>query len=319
MIGRTGRCAPGLVAGCIIGASSAAVDGDALSAPIPIDEFESPPAELSGELPVSRGGSHLEYLREAEAGDRRAQSRLGVMYRVGRGVEQDDAQAFRWLREAALAGDPAAQHYIGLFYLSGVGTEIDLDAAALWLRRCAEINEPEKLMSLAWFSLDEHRMPHGAVHAAALLRNLAEQGHAGAQYGLGVLGGKRDDEVTGADVQAWLREAAQRGHPSAQLRVGMALLQGEAGQVRAEEGVAWLVRAAEQGNERAMRNLGVVHFTGRGVPKDAVLAYQWFWLASQHGSETARHDVRYLDTLLSDDERAAGLDAARTWERERAS
>ena len=37
----------------------------------------------------------------AEQGDASAQNRLGIMYKTGRGVPQDDAEAARWYRLAA--------------------------------------------------------------------------------------------------------------------------------------------------------------------------------------------------------------------------
>ena len=41
---------------------------------------------------------------KANAGDAEAQFNLGVMYRVGRGVPQDYAQAVSWCRKAAEQG-----------------------------------------------------------------------------------------------------------------------------------------------------------------------------------------------------------------------
>ncbi len=131
-----------------------------------LDLFDHSAPRFPGTRPPEAGSEELQAIRgSAAAGNRDAQSHLGVMYRMGRGVPQNDARSFRWFREAALAGDPAAQHYLGLFYLGGVGTGIDLEEATLWLRRCAELNQPERLMSLAWFTLDENGLPHGAVHA----------------------------------------------------------------------------------------------------------------------------------------------------------
>src|SRR5450432_1174892 len=42
--------------------------------------------------------------RSAEAGDAAAQNQLGQMYRVGRGVTSDMAQAAEWFRKAAEHG-----------------------------------------------------------------------------------------------------------------------------------------------------------------------------------------------------------------------
>src|SRR5205807_420797 len=46
-------------------------------------------------------------------GDAKAQYGLGFMYREGRGVPRDDAEAVRWYRKAAEQGDAMAQHALG--------------------------------------------------------------------------------------------------------------------------------------------------------------------------------------------------------------
>jgi TPR repeat protein len=45
---------------------------------------------------------------EALKGDRDAQYGLGLVYAEGRGVEQDNVEAFAWLSVAILGGDPDA-------------------------------------------------------------------------------------------------------------------------------------------------------------------------------------------------------------------
>ena len=47
---------------------------------------------------------------------------LASLYRVGRGVTQDDKQAFTWMRSAAEKGHLKAQYNVGKMYLAGRGT-----------------------------------------------------------------------------------------------------------------------------------------------------------------------------------------------------
>ena len=49
----------------------------------------------------------------AKAGDAEAQYKLASLYRMGRGVEQDEAAAFRWMKSAALQGHADAQRRSG--------------------------------------------------------------------------------------------------------------------------------------------------------------------------------------------------------------
>ena len=48
------------------------------------------------------------YRKAAEQGLALAQASLGVMYAIGRGVPQDDVQAYAWLNVAAAQGDTPA-------------------------------------------------------------------------------------------------------------------------------------------------------------------------------------------------------------------
>ena len=47
---------------------------------------------------------------------------LGLTYRLGCGVPQDDEQALGWFRLAAEQGDAAAQNDLGAMYALGLGT-----------------------------------------------------------------------------------------------------------------------------------------------------------------------------------------------------
>jgi TPR repeat protein len=61
----------------------------------------------------------------AEGGDANAQATLGVMYRAGQGVPQDDAEAVRWYRLAAEQGHATAQFNLGAAYRLGEGVAKD--------------------------------------------------------------------------------------------------------------------------------------------------------------------------------------------------
>jgi len=62
--------------------------------------------------------------REAAGrGSARAQYRLGVAYRSGRGAAQDNAKAASWFGKAAEGGDRDAQYALGKLYENGLGVE----------------------------------------------------------------------------------------------------------------------------------------------------------------------------------------------------
>ncbi len=100
-------------------------------------------------------GAYALALREwrplAEQGNAKAQYNLGLMYRKGQGVPQDDAEAVGWWHKAAEQGNAGAQNNLGVMYRNGHGVPQDYAKALQWWHKAAE------------------------------------QGHAGAQYNLGFM------------------------------------------------------------------------------------------------------------------------------------
>lgn len=93
------------------------------------------------ESPV-RSGAYAEAAalleKHARAGNADAQYQLASLYRIGRGVAHDDAEAFRWMRQAAKAGHVRAQYSLASTYLNGRGTSVDVKAAEIWAQRAAD-------------------------------------------------------------------------------------------------------------------------------------------------------------------------------------
>ncbi len=73
----------------------------------------------------------------AEKGGANAQYNLGVMYRSGQGVKQDDAEAVKWYRKAAGRGNANAQNSLGVMYGNGQGVPLDDVLAYMWFNLAA--------------------------------------------------------------------------------------------------------------------------------------------------------------------------------------
>ena len=116
----------------------------------------------------------------------------------------------------------------------------------------------------------------------------AEQGHALAQYSLGVMyaEGKGVPE-NDAEAVKWFRKAAEQGNDSAQWRLGAMYNYGWGVPGDEAEAATWYRKAAEQGHANAQLRLGGMYFVGEGVPEDYVLAYAWHNLAAAQGNKNA--------------------------------
>ena len=69
--------------------------------------------------------------------DPRAQYTMGVMYRQGLGVAQDDREALLWYLAAAEAGHMLGQYAAGLAFDRGIGADRDVGNALHYLREAA--------------------------------------------------------------------------------------------------------------------------------------------------------------------------------------
>src|SRR6185295_7827953 len=74
----------------------------------------------------------------AQQGDADAQYYLGELYRDGKGVPKDSAQAVQWYTKAADRGHVAAQSDLGSMYFYGQGVPKDSAQAVQWYRKAAE-------------------------------------------------------------------------------------------------------------------------------------------------------------------------------------
>ena len=74
----------------------------------------------------------------AEQGDAEAQNHLGVMYRYGLDVEQNDTEAVRWHTKSAEQGYANAQYYMGWMYEHGLCVEQNKETAILWYEKAAK-------------------------------------------------------------------------------------------------------------------------------------------------------------------------------------
>ena len=80
-------------------------------------------------------------LEKAEQGDAESQSELGCLYRMGLGVNKDEAQAVEWYQKAAEAGNTKAQFYLGRLYEEGLGIAKDEARAMQWYLDAAQGNQ----------------------------------------------------------------------------------------------------------------------------------------------------------------------------------
>ena len=93
-----------------------------------------------------------------------------------------------------------------------------------------------------------------------------------------------------AEAVAWYRLAAEQGHATAQYFLGVSYDNGDGVPQDHAEAVTWHRKAAEQGFDSSQYFLGVMYDNGDGVPQDDAEAVTWY--PPRRGAERRRGAVQ---------------------------
>jgi hypothetical protein len=121
---------------------------------------------------------------------------------------------------------------------------------------------------------------HGTRYNKALekLRPLAAQGHAAAQYNLGVMHEWGD------------------GVPQNNLLA-----------------IKWYRRAAENFHKDAQNNLGAMYSKGEGIEQNFIEALKWFVISGENGSEDGRKNIDIVEKRMTSEQITLARKLAREW------
>ena len=119
-----------------------------------------------------------ELLNLAEEGNVIAQNRLGLFYKVGKGVPQNYGQAKRWFEEAAKQGHAEAQINLGMLYLQGDAPPQSSQMALFWFSRAAEQGVVPAFAKLGQMYQEAQGVPPDFVQAYMWLYLAATNGDA---------------------------------------------------------------------------------------------------------------------------------------------
>lgn len=124
------------------------------------------------------------FSKAADRGQPEAQYYLGILYRDGLGVKQDDQKTLMWFQKAADQGDLKAQANIGFIYANGLGVTPDLNKAAFWYRKSADGGYSVAQYLLGMMYLEGKGIEKDTSEAAKWLGKAALQGDEDAKKAL---------------------------------------------------------------------------------------------------------------------------------------
>lgn len=171
----------------------------------------------------------------------------------------------------------------------------------------------EKLKSVYHVTLNPENLKKLAESRAR-----AEKGDAEAQCELGDAYFKGSLGVPSGDAEAvkWYWKAAQQGHAQAQFKLGLRYENGEGVPPSEAEAAKWYKQAAEQNYSYAQHMLVKCYAGGLGVGKDEIEAVKWCVLESKNNIVRKYSVVGLPDDLektCSSEQIAEGVKRAKTW------
>ena len=126
-----------------------------------------------------------------------------------------------WSRLAAQQGNPSAMNNLGMLYKDGLGVRQDEQQALTWFKQATQRKEPRALVNLAYMYENGLGVDRDPQRAQALTRQAAELGSPQGQYYVGrryQLGNGVEQSMTQA--LEWYQRAAAQGYADAQAALG---------------------------------------------------------------------------------------------------
>ncbi len=249
-------------------------------------------------------------LPRAQLGDPAAQTLVGEILDGGLGVRRNREQAMFWYEQAANGGDPTGMFKYAILLMERSRSKEDRARADALMKKSAELGNASAQFNYAQVLVAESPGETGLRNALPYYEKSAEQGIADAQYAVSQIYLTMKDLPADKAKRAreWLLRAARAGFDTAQLDLGMWLVNGTGGERDYDAGFKWLKRAADGGNPVAQSKLAQLYIHAIGTKPDAIEAAKWFVLARRAGLNDPSLEDFYLG--LTDVQQKAAVDAA---------
>ncbi len=254
-------------------------------------------------------------LPRAQLGDPAAQTLLAEIMSRGLGVKRDPKGAAFWYGQAAQGGDPAAMFKYALLLMEGREVPQDKAKADDYMRRAAEAGNASAQFNWAQILVSANPGVRGLTMAMPFYEKAAEQGIADAQYALAQVYSALKDVPPEKKARAreWMLRAARAGFDTAQLDMGLWLVNGYNGPRDYEAGYRWLSIAAARGNVVAQNRLAHLYINALGTKPDPVEAAKWYVLSRRAGLKDPGLEDFYLG--LNEEQQKQAIDLANRFRR----
>jgi TPR repeat protein len=254
-------------------------------------------------------------LPRAQLGDPAAQTLLAEIMSRGLGVKRDPKGAAFWYAQAAQGGDTSAMFKYALLLMEGRQVERDKAKADDYMKKAADGGNGSAQFNWAQILVSTNPGVRGLELAMPYYEKAAEQGIADAQYALAQVYSALKDvpEDKKKRTREWMLRAARAGFDTAQLDMGLWLVNGVNGPRDYEAGYRWLSIAAKRGNVVAQNRLAHLYVNALGTPPDPVEAAKWYVLSRRAGLKDPTLEDHYLG--LNEEQQKQAIDRANRFRR----
>ncbi|MGK6311965.1 tetratricopeptide repeat protein [Neorhizobium sp. DT-125] len=254
-------------------------------------------------------------LTRAGTGDAAAQTLVAEMMTKGLGIKRDAKTAAFWYQKAAEGGDPAAMFQYALLLMSGRNVPHDKKKADEFMRKAAEAGNSSAQFNWAQIVVSDNPGDKGLHLALPFYEKSASQGVADAQYAVAQLYVALKDlpQEKKAKAREWLERAAKAGFDTAQLDMGIWLVNGIGGERDYDKGFEWMRIAAHRGNVVAQNKLAHLYINALGTRPNPVEAAKWYVLSRRAGLQDPELEDFYLG--INEETQKQAIEAANKFRR----
>jgi len=254
-------------------------------------------------------------LTRAGEGDSAAQTLVAEMMMKGQGVKRDAKTAAFWYQKAAAGGDPSAMFQYAMLLMSGRDVPRDKKQADDYMRKAAEAGNSSAQFNWAQILVSDNPGERGLHLALPYYEKAAAQGVADAQYAVAQLymALKSLPAEKKNSARSWLERAAKAGFDTAQLDMGIWLVNGVGGEQDYDKGFEWMRIAATRGNVVAQNKLSHLYIDALGTRPNPVEAAKWYVLSRRAGLQDAALEDFYLG--INEETQKKAIEAANKFRR----
>lgn len=187
--------------------------------------------------------------------------------------------------------DSDSKYCLSCLLMNGFGCKQNVSAGIDLIAELAEQGHAQAQFKLGRYYDTGEGLPQDVEKAMAWYTKAAEQGYAKAQNNLGRLLGLSHNYE---EAVRWFTMAADQGLAPAQLVLGSLYYEGQGVEQNYEKAVEWYLKAAEQEYAPAQHKLGQMYRKGKGLPQNYEKAVEWLTKSAEKGLAQAQYSIGLL-------------------------